>query len=86
VSLDDPRLKAATIYSSLEPCSIRKSRPCTCTQWILAAGIPRVVYAMREPETFVIGAGAAALTEAGVTVVQRADLIDEAKQVSPLYS
>ena len=36
----DPRLKAATIYSTLEPCSQRKSRPRACTQLILEAGIP----------------------------------------------
>ncbi|MGH3976392.1 MAG: dCMP deaminase, partial [Pseudonocardiaceae bacterium] len=31
----DPRLRASTIYSTLEPCSQRKSRPRTCTQLIL---------------------------------------------------
>ena len=28
---DDPRLAAATIYSTLEPCSQRASRPRSCT-------------------------------------------------------
>lgn len=32
---DDPRLAGATLYSTLEPCSERKSRPLTCTQLIL---------------------------------------------------
>src|ERR1700733_5289575 len=35
---DDPRLAGATIYSTLEPCSQRKSRLRTCTQLIIAAG------------------------------------------------
>src|ERR1700732_3496950 len=33
-----PRLAGATIYSTLEPCSRRKSRPRTCTELIIAAG------------------------------------------------
>jgi riboflavin-specific deaminase-like protein len=43
----DPRLRRATIYSSLVPCGARASRPVTCVQHILAAGIPRVVFAWR---------------------------------------
>lgn len=39
----DPRVARATIYSTLEACSQRKSRPRTCTQLILAAGIPRAI-------------------------------------------
>jgi riboflavin biosynthesis pyrimidine reductase/pyrimidine deaminase RibD-like protein len=82
----DPRLATATIYSSLEPCSTRKSRPRSCSQWILDAGIPRVVFAIREPSRFVVGEGAERLAAAGVEVVERADLAEEARRVSPLYS
>ena len=32
----DPRLPGAAIYSTLEPCSQRKSRPRSCTELILA--------------------------------------------------
>src|SRR5215216_424678 len=42
-------LAGATIYSTLEPCSQRASRPKTCTQLILGTGISRVVTAWREP-------------------------------------
>ncbi len=77
---DDPRLKAATIYSTLEPCSQRKSRPRTCTQLILAGGIPRVVMAWREPSLFVADCqGYELLANAGVTVVEISDLAEEAK-------
>ena len=48
LAADDPRLAGATIYSTLEPCSQRKSRPRTCTQLIIAAGLRRVVIAWRE--------------------------------------
>jgi pyrimidine deaminase RibD-like protein len=35
----DPRLAGATVYSTLEPCSQRKSRPRSCTELILATRI-----------------------------------------------
>ncbi len=73
---DDPRLATATIYSSLEPCSTRKSRSRSCSRLILDAGIPRVVFALREPSTFVVGEGAEQLTAAGVTVVEVPELAD----------
>lgn len=71
---DDPRLAGATIYSSLEPCGQRKSRPRTCTELILAAGIPRVVFAMREPPIYVPGDGAEKLAAGGATVVELPEL------------
>ncbi|MDF5751801.1 dCMP deaminase [Spongiactinospora sp. TRM90649] len=76
---NDPRLKSATIYSSLEPCNKRRSRPKTCTQLILQAGIPRVVIAWKEPPTFVTAAdGTRALTAHGVTVITIPDLAQAA--------
>ena len=39
----EPRLAGATIYSTLEPCSYRQSRPRTCTELIITAGLRRVV-------------------------------------------
>lgn len=71
---DDPRLAGATIYSSLEPCSARASRPVSCTRHILAANIPRVVFAWREPELFVDPEGAELLAAAGCEVVELPDL------------
>ncbi|GAB2574818.1 deaminase [Kribbella endophytica] len=78
--IDDRRLREATIYSSLEPCSKRASRPRTCSELIIDAGIPRVVYAWREPVLFVDGEGDEKLREAEVAVVhlpQLADLVIE---------
>ncbi|WP_333774227.1 dihydrofolate reductase family protein [Streptomyces sp. IBSBF 3136] len=67
----DPRLAGATVYSSLEPCSHRASRPAPCAELILRAGVRRVVTAWREPDTFVTAAdGAGVLTGAGVDVVE----------------
>jgi pyrimidine deaminase RibD-like protein len=60
----------ATLYSTLEPCSRRASRPRTCTQLILDAGIRRVVFALREPPIFVGCEGVELLRAAGVEVVE----------------
>ena len=71
LSPGDPRLPGATIYSTLEPCSQRKSRPLTCTQLIIAAGLRRVVFAWREPALFVADArGCELLSRAGLTVTE----------------
>ncbi|MGX1544772.1 dihydrofolate reductase family protein [Streptomyces adustus] len=66
----DPRLRGATVYSSLEPCARRASRPAPCARLILGAGVRRVVTAWREPDTFVIDAdGSGLLAAEGVHVV-----------------
>jgi diaminohydroxyphosphoribosylaminopyrimidine deaminase/5-amino-6-(5-phosphoribosylamino)uracil reductase len=71
-----------TVYSSLEPCSARASRPRTCTQLILAAGVARVVIAWREPPLFVAGGGAELLRAAGVEVVELPEFADAARSVN----
>ncbi|MET9083874.1 dihydrofolate reductase family protein [Streptomyces sp. NPDC004237] len=66
----DPRLPAATVYTSLEPCTRRASRPHPCAELILRAGVRRVLTAWREPDTFVTAAdGTGMLREAGVRVL-----------------
>jgi diaminohydroxyphosphoribosylaminopyrimidine deaminase / 5-amino-6-(5-phosphoribosylamino)uracil reductase len=65
------RLAGATIYSTLEPCSHRTSRPRSCTELIIAAGLRRVVIAWREPALFVADAqGYELLTGAGISVTE----------------
>lgn len=82
LAADDPRLPGATIYSSLEPCSSRASRPRTCTELILESGIPRVVFAWREPSVFVDCVGAETLRTAGRTVIELPELADEVRTVN----
>jgi diaminohydroxyphosphoribosylaminopyrimidine deaminase/5-amino-6-(5-phosphoribosylamino)uracil reductase len=77
-----PSLPGATLYSSLEPCRMRKSRPRPCTELIIAAGIRRVVIAWREPPIFVPGGGVPALREAGVAVVEVPELAAAARAVN----
>jgi 5-amino-6-(5-phosphoribosylamino)uracil reductase len=71
VSPGEPRLAGATIYSTLEPCSQRKSRSQTCTELIIAAGVRRVVLAWREPALFVDDCqGVELLARAGIEVTE----------------
>ncbi|GAB6902154.1 cytidine/deoxycytidylate deaminase family protein [Kineosporia succinea] len=67
-------LRGATIYTSLEPCTFRRSRPVPCTQLILDAGLTRVVLALREPSLFADCVGVQTLVDAGVEVLEIADL------------
>jgi riboflavin-specific deaminase-like protein len=78
----DPRLAGATLYSSLEPCRFRASRPQPCAELIIEAGLRRVVIAWLEPPLFVAGGGAGLLRDAGITVVELPDLAAEARAVN----
>ena len=83
LAADDPRLRGATIYSTLEPCSERRSRPLSCTRLILAAGIGRVVIAWREPDLFVSDCrGVEILEAAGVAVVEMTEFAEAAREVN----
>jgi diaminohydroxyphosphoribosylaminopyrimidine deaminase/5-amino-6-(5-phosphoribosylamino)uracil reductase len=76
-------LSRATLYSTLEPCSKRAHRPdATCTALILAAGIPRVVIAWREPDVFVTCEGVALLIAAGVEVLELPEFAAAARAVN----
>jgi riboflavin-specific deaminase-like protein len=83
----DPRLRHATIYSSLVPCGARASRPLTCVQHILAAGLPKVVFAWREPALFTDGetppnSAGEQLQAAGVAVTEIPELAARARAVN----
>lgn len=76
---DESRLDGATVYSTLEPCSQRKSRPRTCTELILSTGIKRVVIAWREPANFVADCqGYELLEQAGIEVAEMPDMAERA--------
>jgi pyrimidine deaminase RibD-like protein len=75
-------LAATTLYSSLEPCTARASRPTACADLIIASGIGRVVIAWREPPIFVPGGGADRLRAAGVSVTLLPELAAAAMAVN----
>jgi diaminohydroxyphosphoribosylaminopyrimidine deaminase / 5-amino-6-(5-phosphoribosylamino)uracil reductase len=60
--------RGATMYVTLEPCAHHGKTP-PCTEAIIAAGVARVFYAVRDPDPVASG-GAARLGQAGVDVVE----------------
>lgn len=77
------RARGATCYVTLEPCS-HTGRTGPCADALLAAGVARVVYAGRDPNALVAGAGARRLEAAGVAV-QKGLLEAEAMALNPGY-
>lgn len=75
-------LRGATVYTSMEPCSSRKSEPRSCTEILLAHGVARVVFACYEPDCFVACNGALTLRERGVEVRVYPELRDEVLAVN----
>ncbi len=70
-------LSTCTLYSSLEPCNTRLSRPKGCSELIIARGIKRVVFAATEPPIFVPGNGAQRLKDAGIEIEILPEFTDE---------
>jgi pyrimidine deaminase RibD-like protein len=81
VARNGPRLTGATMYSSMEPCSIQASRPVSCTKLILAAGLRRVVFAWQEANVR-CGRGAETLRGAGIEVIEIADMATTVRQIN----
>lgn len=75
-------LATSTLYSSLEPCAVRASRPVPCADLIIASGIGRVVIAWIEPPVLAPGGGASRLHAAGVEVVEMPELAAAAREVN----
>ncbi len=60
-------LPTDTLYVNLEPCCHTGKTP-PCTDLLLARGVKRLVYGMRDPDPRVQGKGLEALTEGGCMV------------------
>jgi diaminohydroxyphosphoribosylaminopyrimidine deaminase/5-amino-6-(5-phosphoribosylamino)uracil reductase len=61
--------RGAALYLNLEPCS-HQGRTGPCAEAVLAAGVKRVVAAMRDPNPLVNGQGLEKLRAAGLEVVE----------------
>lgn len=75
-------IRGTVVYTSLEPCGRRASRPEACASLLVRVGVVKVVYAWTEPDTFAVGGGAQVLRAAGVHVVEMSELADAAAAVN----
>lgn len=75
-------LARATLYTTLEPCTTRRSRPDSCTSLVLAAGLGRVVLALREPLLFADCDGVETLRAHGVDVTELPDLATHVRDIN----
>lgn len=75
-------LRGAAMYSSMEPCSERRSEPESCSQMMLRLGFAKAVFALYEPDCFVKCLGALNLRAGGVEVRVYPALGEEVKAVN----
>ena len=62
-------LRKCTVYTTMEPCSVRTSGLAPCADALIDAGISRCFIGVAEPDDFVHCEGAKKLVDAGVEVV-----------------
>ncbi len=72
------RARGATAYVTLEPCTLAVSKPKSCAQLLIEAGVARVVASITDPCPDIDGRGFEMLREAGI-VVETGPLADEAR-------
>ncbi len=79
------RAKGSTLYVNLEPCCHKDKRTPPCTRKIIAAGIRKVVIAMKDPNPKVSGKGITELESAGIKVVSEV-LEEKAVRLNEFYT
>lgn len=62
------RARGATAYVTMEPCGARSSGRTSCSNYLMDAGVARVVVAAVDPSPFASGRGVERLRKAGLQV------------------
>ncbi len=75
-------IKGASIYSSLEPCSVRKSGARDCSALLIEKGISKVFFALAEPPIFVTCEGENKLKTAGIKVEKINEFDDQVRDIN----
>ncbi len=70
-------LKGSSLYSTLEPCSVRLSGKYPCAKRIIDSGIESVYFGCYEPKDFVKCEGVSILKESGIRIVHLSELNEE---------
>ena len=79
------RLRDATLYVTLEPCTIDGKTP-PCVERLTPLPLRRVVYGCQDPNPNVRGAGIEALKQAGIDCVYFEELAEEAEALIEVFS
>ncbi len=75
------RVRGATLYINLEPCS-HQGRTGPCAEALIAAGVSRVVSAMEDPNPRVAGEGFRKLRASGVEIELASEFTAEAERLN----
>jgi diaminohydroxyphosphoribosylaminopyrimidine deaminase/5-amino-6-(5-phosphoribosylamino)uracil reductase len=78
------RARGSTLYINLEPCS-HVGRTGPCSDALIAAGVTKVVAAMRDPNPLVSGYGFRRLREAGIEVEMAPDFTADAEKLNEAF-
>ncbi|KAG4305617.1 hypothetical protein PORY_001173 [Pneumocystis oryctolagi] len=80
-----PNIEAAInaeIYTTMEPCSTRLSGKLSCVDRIIRSGIKRVIFGVKEPNTFVKCTGISILEKHGIEVKNIQEIEEECLNIA----
>ncbi|MGY4394966.1 diaminohydroxyphosphoribosylaminopyrimidine deaminase/5-amino-6-(5-phosphoribosylamino)uracil reductase [Sphingomonas sp. UYAg733] len=74
--------RGATCYVTLEPCAHASPRGPACADSLIAAGVARVVIALRDPDPRTDGLGMARLRDAGIAVTDGLRAVEARRSIA----